>query len=303
MPIRTLIADRQIQLTASQSRAAQYIMDHYDEAIFLTASKLARQVGVSEATIVRLAQVLGFDGYPKMQRMLREKLQDRLTTVTRLEETVRNVRSEGDVLTKVMQEDIRNLSRTLQEISLDTFRQAVADMQSAKRIYVVGMRGAHAPALVLSLYLRFLKKQATAVIPGYGDVWNTLHGMGSEDLVIGISFPRYTKLTIDVLEYAHEQGARVGAITDSPFSPLARNADWVLPVHSRLDSFIESFTAAMSLVNALLTALSVQDPEETMKALKERETLWQQKEIYVIPYADHRNRNHERKPRRGKPRL
>jgi DNA-binding MurR/RpiR family transcriptional regulator len=278
-------------------------MDHYDEAIFLTASKLARQVGVSEATIVRLAQVLGFDGYPKMQRMLREKLQDRLTTVTRLEETVRNVRSEGDVLTKVMQEDIRNLSRTLQEISLDTFRQAVADMQSAKRIYVVGMRGAHAPALVLSLYLRFLKKQATAVIPGYGDVWNTLHGMGSEDLVIGISFPRYTKLTIDVLEYAHEQGARVGAITDSPFSPLARNADWVLPVHSRLDSFIESFTAAMSLVNALLTALSVQDPEETMKALKERETLWQQKEIYVIPYADHRNRNHERKPRRGKPRL
>ncbi len=303
MPIPTLIADKQIQLTASQSRAAQYIMDHYDEAIFLTASKLARQVGVSEATIVRLAQVLGFDGYPEMQRMLREKLQDRLTTVTRLEETVRNVRSDGDVLTKVMQEDIRNLSRTLQEISLDTFHQAVADMQSAKRIYVVGMRGAHAPALVLSLYLRFLKKQATAVIPGYGDVWNTLHGMGSEDLVIGISFPRYTKLTIDVLEYAHEQGARVGAITDSPFSPLARNADWVLPVHSRLDSFIESFTAAMSLVNALLTALSVQDPEETMKALKERETLWQQKEIYVIPYADHRNRNNERRPKRGKPNL
>jgi DNA-binding MurR/RpiR family transcriptional regulator len=303
MPIPTLIADKQIQLTASQSRAAQYIMDHYDEAIFLTASKLARQVGVSEATIVRLAQVLGFDGYPEMQRMLREKLQDRLTTVTRLEETVRNVRSDGDVLTKVMQEDIRNLSRTLQEISLDTFHQAVADMQSAKRTYVVGMRGAHAPALVLSLYLRFLKKQATAVIPGYGDVWNTLHGMGSEDLVIGISFPRYTKLTIDVLEYAHEQGARVGAITDSPFSPLARNADWVLPVHSRLDSFIESFTAAMSLVNALLTALSVQDPEETMKALKERETLWQQKEIYVIPYADHRNRNNERRPKRGKPNL
>ena len=303
MPIPTLIADKQIQLTASQSRAAQYIMDHYDEAIFLTASKLARQVGVSEATIVRLAQILGFDGYPEMQRMLRENLQNRLTTVTRLEVTVRNVRNDGDVLTKVMQEDIRNLSRTLQEISLDTFHQAVADMQSARRIYVVGMRGAHAPALVLSLYLRFLKKQATAVIPGYGDVWNTLHGMGSEDLVIGISFPRYTKLTIDVLEYAHEQGARVGAITDSPFSPLARNADWVLSVHSRLDSFIESFTAAMSLVNALLTALSVQDPEETMKALKERESLWQQKEIYVIPYADHRNRNNERRPKRGKPPL
>ncbi|MDI6726033.1 MAG: MurR/RpiR family transcriptional regulator [Smithellaceae bacterium] len=303
MTIPTLVADKQIQLTSSQSRVAHYIMDNYDEAIFLTAAKLAKQVGVSEATIVRLAQVLGFTGYPEMQRMLRENLQERLTTVTRLEKSVRNVRNDGDVLTKVMQEDIRNLSQTLQEISLDTFRQAVGDIQSARKIYVVGMRGAHAPALVLSLYLHFLKKNATAVIPGYGDVWNYLHGMGREDLVIGISFPRYTKLTVDVLEYAHEQGARVGAITDSSFSPLARHADWVLPVHSRLDSFIESFTAAMSLVNALLTALSVRDPEETMKALKEREALWQQKEIYLIPYADHRNQNNERRPRRRKARL
>lgn len=140
MPIPTLIADKQIQMTSSQSRAAQYITDHYDEAIFMTASKLARQVGVSEATIVRLAQVLGFDGYPAMQRMLREKLQERLTTVTRLEKSVQNVRNDGDVLTKVMQEDIRNLSQTLQEISLDTFHKAVVDMKSAKMIYVVGMR-------------------------------------------------------------------------------------------------------------------------------------------------------------------
>jgi len=228
--------------------------------------------------------------------------ENRLTTVSRLEKTVKNARTDGDILTKIMQEDIRNLSQTLQDISLDTFHRAVMDMKNASRIYVVGLRGAHAPALVLALYLRFLKKQASPVIPGYGDVWNTLHGMGSEDLVIGISFPRYTKLTIDVLEYAHEQGAKVGVITDSMISPLARHADWVLPVHSRLDSFIESFTAAMSLVNALLTALSVQDPEETMKALKERETLWQQKEIYVIPYADHRNRNNSQGPRRGKQR-
>jgi DNA-binding MurR/RpiR family transcriptional regulator len=299
MPIPTLIADKKIHLASSQNRAAQYITDHYDEAIFLTASKLAKQVGVSEATIVRLAQALGFSGYPEMQRMLREKFQERLTTVTRLKETVRNARGDGDVLTKVMQQDIRNLSRTLQEISMDVFKQAIVDMNKARRIYVVGMRGAHAPALVLSLYLCFLKKQSFAVIPGYGDVWNSLHGMGKEDLVIGISFPRYTRLTIDVLEYAHEQGARIGAITDSSFSPLARNADWVLPVHSQLDSFIESFTAAMSLVNALLTALSVQDPEETMKALKERESFWQKKEIYAIPYADYRNRNNERRPRRG----
>jgi len=250
MPINTLLADNRIQLTEAQERAAQYIMDHYEESIFLTASKLAQKAGVSEATVVRLSQVLGFDGYPKLQQMLRTKLQDRLTTVTRLEQTVKNIRTDGDILTKIMQEDIRNLSETLRDISLDTFHQAVTDMKNARRIFVVGLRGAHAPALVLALYLRFLGKRASPVIPGYGDVWNTLHGMCADDLTIGISFPRYTKLTIDVLEYAKENGTRVGAITDSLVSPLARNADWVLPVHSRLDSFIESFTAAMSLVNA-----------------------------------------------------
>ena len=296
MPIPALIASKRLQLTASQSRAAQYIMDHYEESIFLTASKLAGKVGVSEATIVRLAQVLGFDGYPKLQQMLRTKFQDRLTTVTRLEQTVKHTRTDGDILTKIMQEDIRNLSETLRDISLETFHQAVTDMKNAKRIFVVGLRGAHAPALVLALYLRFLGKQASPVIPGYGDVWNTLHGMCTDDLTIGISFPRYTKLTIDVLEYAKENGARVGAITDSFVSPLARNADWVLTVHSRLDSFIESFTAAMSMVNALLTELSVQNPEETMKALKDRELLWQKKEIYVLPYADYKNGRKKRKP-------
>lgn len=296
MQINTLLSDNRIRLTEAQKRAVQYIMDHYEESIFLTASKLAKKAGVSEATIVRLAQVLGFDGYPKLQQMLRKNLQSRLTTVTRLEQTVKNIRTDGDILTRIIQEDIRNLSETLRDISLETFHQAVTDMKNARRIYVVGLRGAHAPALVLALYLRFLEKQATPVIPGYGDVWNTLHGMCSEDLVIGISFPRYTRLTIEILEYAKGNGARVGAITDSIVSPLARNADWVLPVHSRLDSFIESFTAAMSLVNALLTELSVQNPEETMKALKERESLWQRKEIYVLPYADYKKGRKKNKP-------
>ncbi|MCE5280484.1 MAG: MurR/RpiR family transcriptional regulator [Deltaproteobacteria bacterium] len=289
MPIQTILSEKRIHLTDAQRRAAQYIMDHYEEAIFLTASKLAQKAGVSEATVVRLAQVLGFDGYPKLQQMLRKNLQSRLTTVTRLEQTVQHVRSDGDILTKVMQEDIRNLSETLQDISLETFHRAVADMTRARRIYVVGLRGAHAPALVLALYLRYLEKQASPVIPGYGDIWNTLHGLDSVDLVIGISLPRYTRLTIEILEYAKAKGARVGAITDSLVSPLARKADWVLPVHSKLDSFIESFTAAMSLVNALLTAMSIQNPEETMKALKEREVLWQRKGIYVLPYANYRN--------------
>jgi len=259
----------------------QYIMDHYEEAIFLTASQLAHRVGVSEATVVRLAQALGFDGYPGMQQKFRESIQNRLSTVTRLEHTVDQVRQMGDVVVKVLQEDIQNLSHTLRDLPVEVFEQAVADMMAAKRVLVVGLRGAHAPALTLATYLRFLGKQAQLLAPGHGELWDILQGLGKTDLVVGISFPRYTRVTLEIVEYARKKRARVGAITDSPLSPLARHAHWVLTAQCQLDSFIESFTAATSLVNALLTAMSIQDPKKTLRILRQREALWEEKGVYT----------------------
>jgi len=267
-----------------------YIIEHYEEAIFLTASQLAENVGVSEATVVRLAQALGFDGYPGMQRKFRQGLQDRLSTVTRLEHTVDHVRQTGDIVVKVLQEDIHNLSQTLRNLSLDIFERAVADLSSAKRIFVVGLRGAHAPALTLSTYLRFLGKQAHLLVPGHGEMWDILQGLGRSDLVVGISFPRYTQVTLEVLEHARKKRARVGAITDSPLSPLARHAHWVLTAHCQLDSFIESFTAATSLVNALLTAMSIQSPGKTLRILREREALWEEKGVYTSNPRDRKSK-------------
>jgi DNA-binding MurR/RpiR family transcriptional regulator len=266
----------------------QYIVDNYEEAIFLTASQLAQSVGVSEATVVRLAQALGFDGYPGMQSKFREGLQNRLSTVTRLEHTVDHVRQVGDVVVKVLQEDIRNLSKTLRNLPIEVFEQAVTDIEKAKRIFVVGLRGAHAPALTLATYLRFLGKQAQLLVPGHGELWDILQGLEKTDLVIGISLPRYTSITVEVLEHARRQRGRVGAITDSPLSPLARHAHWVLTAECQLDSFIESFTAATSLVNALLTAMSIQKPGKTLRILREREALWEEKGVYV---SSSRNRN------------
>ena len=281
MPFQELLVDNRVRLTPSQRRIMQYIVDNYEEAIFLTASQLAQSVGVSEATVVRLAQALGFDGYPGMQKKFRQGLRDRLSTVTRLEHTVDHVQQMGDVVVKVLQEDIQNLSQTLRDLPLEIFERAVADMQSAKRILVVGLRGAHAPALTLSTYLRFLGKQAQLLVPGHGVLWDTLQGLGKSDLVVGISFPRYTTLTLEVLEHARKKRARVGAITDTPLSPLARHAHWVLTAHCQLDSFIESFTAATSLVNALLTAMSIQSPGKTLRILREREALWEEKGVYT----------------------
>ena len=281
MPFQALLVDNRAHLTPAQRRIIQYIIEHYEEAIFLTASQLAENVGVSEATVVRLAQALGFDGYPGMQRKFRQGLQDRLSTVTRLEHTVDHTRKTGDVVVKVLQEDIHNLSQTLRNLSLDIFERAVADLQSAKRIFVVGLRGAHAPALTLATYLRFLGKQAYLLAPGHGEMWDILQGLVRSDLVVGISFPRYTQITLEVLQHARKKRARVGAITDSPLSPLASHAHWVLTATCQLDSYIESFTAATSLINALLTAMSIREPEKTLRILRQREALWEEKGVYL----------------------
>ena len=294
MPFQELLVDNKIHLTPAQRRIMQYIVDHYDEAIFLTASQLAGKAGVSEATVVRLAQALGFDGYPGMQRKFRQGLQDRLSTVTRLEHTVDHVGKTGDVVVKVLQEDIHNLSQTLKNISLDIFERAVADLQSAKRIYVVGLRGAHAPALTLATYLRFLGKEAHLLVPGHGEMWDIVQGLGRSDLVVGISFPRYTQVTLEVLQHARKKRARVGAITDSPLSPLARHAHWVLTATCRLDSYIESFTAATSLINALLTAMSIREPEKTLRILRQREALWEEKEVYLSTSGDRSQKTDDR---------
>ena len=280
MPFNSLLSEKTARLTGAQQRALKYITENYEDAVFLTASSLSRRIGVSEATIVRLAQALGFHGFRGMQKMLRKNFQNRLSTDARLEQTVKHAKTDEDILVKVVQEDILNLSQTLESLSIETFHQAVTEMATARKIFVVGLKGSHSIAILLARYLGFLREGICLLKPGYGDIWESIHEVGKEDLVVGISFPRYTRLTVEALVYANAQGAKVGAITDSLFSPLADHAHWVLPVRHQLDSFIESYTAVMSLVNALLTALSIRNPRETLKALKKRESLWKEKGIY-----------------------
>lgn len=290
MPFEALLSEKKPLLTKVQERALNYIMENYEDIIFLTASRLARRAGVSEATIVRLAQALGFNGYPGMQRMFRDEFHERLSTVTRLEETVRHVRDEGDVLVKIFQEDLQNLSQTLRDLSVETFRRAVGEIVASRRIYLIGLHQAHAPALVLANYLSHIREGVRLLESGYGDIWDGLYGIGKEDLIIGISISRYTRLTMETIAHAGDQGAKVGVITDTLLSPLTRYAHWVLPVKCRLDSYICSFTAAMSLVNALLTAVSVQNPAQTLNALKDREALWTEKQIYAVPLSTNNER-------------
>jgi DNA-binding MurR/RpiR family transcriptional regulator len=279
-PFNKLLKEKSVFLTPSQRKLMEYILSHDDESIFLNIKDLAKKVDVSEATVVRLSKALGFKGFPEFQRELRLLFKNRLTTTSRLQKTVKKVTDEGDVLIKVLQTDIDNISETLRQTPVQEFRQFIKSIDLAERVIIVGLRSAYSLAIFLGIALEFLQKNTGVVQPGIGDMWDRLMGLKKGDLVIGISFPRYTKQTVEVLRFAKERGVKTLAITDSLVSPLAQYADHVLTAPYKMDSFIESFTAPLSLINAIVTGLGVYRKKSTMKSLEELEEVWESQKIY-----------------------
>jgi len=280
LSLNNLLKEKNVFLTPSQRKLMQYILSHDDESIFLNVEDLAKKVDVSEATVVRLSKALGFKGFPEFQRELRLLFKNKLTTTSRLQKTVKKVTSVGDVLVKVLQTDIHNIEETLKQIPAMEFKKFVKAIDSAQRIIIVGLRSAYSLAIFLGIALEFLQKNVWVIQPGIGDMWDRLLGLEKGDLVIGISFPRYTKQTVEVLRFAKERGNKTMAITDSLISPLAQYADHVLTARYQMDSFVESFTAPLSLINAIVTALGVCSKKSTMKSLKGLEDVWERQQIY-----------------------
>lgn len=278
--LHSLLKEKTPQLTRSQRKLMDYILSHEDETVFLNVGDLAERVHVSEATVVRLSKTLGFKGFPEFQRELRLLFRNKLTTTSRLQKTVKKVTSEGDVLMKVLQTDVHNIEETLKQVPLQEFRQFVRSIDSAERIIIVGLRGAYSLAIFMGIALEFLQKNVWVIQPGIGDMWDRLLGLKKGDVVIGISFPRYTKQTVEVLRFAKERGNNTLAITDSLISPLAQYADHVLTARYQMDSFVESFTAPLSLINAIVTTLGIFSQNTTMKSLKELEEVWKEKQVY-----------------------
>jgi DNA-binding MurR/RpiR family transcriptional regulator len=275
-----LLNEKAESLTPSQKKLLNYILSNDEEAVFLTIQGLSKRVSVSVATVVRLAKALGYAGFPQFQQELRLLFRDKLTTVSRIQKAAQKEMSEENVLVKVFQQDIENITETMKQVSVDDFRRFVKALNSAKRVVIIGLRSAHSLAVLMGVALEFLQRDVWVVTPGIGNMWDRLLGLRKDDVVVGICFPRYTKETVEVLRYAQQKGIKTLAITDSPISPLARYAECVLPARCKLDSFIESFTAALSLINAIVTALGLYRKEETMSSLKQLEEFWKRQGIY-----------------------
>ena len=269
------------QFSKGQRRIADFITQHYDEAAFMTAAHLGEVVGVSESTVVRFATELGFEGYPGLQKALQELIRSKLTIVQRLDVT-RARMAEGDVLKTVAAADAHNIRRTLEEVDAAVFNEAVERIVAARNVYIFGAGSCKHLAGFLTHYLQMLLggQVRRIAVASQAEIFEEMLDLSEEDVVIGISFPRYSKKSVQTLHYAHSKGAGVIALTDSALSPIAPFAAALLTAHSDMASVVDSLVAPLSVINALIVAVSLRTMDRTRPKLEELERLWHNYGVY-----------------------
>ncbi len=263
-----------------KKRIGQFILENYDKAAFMTAAKLGDTVNISESTVVRFAADLGYDGYPAMQKALQEMIRSKLTSVQRIE--VSNDRlGDQDILATVVQSDIEKLRISLDGIDRDEFSRVVDAIVNAKNIYILGVRSAAALSDFLTFYFNMIFSNVRQVKTTLAsEMFEQLLRVGPEDVVIGISFPRYSTRTVRGMEFARDQGATVIAITDSELSPLCDTAALRLLAKSDMASFVDSLVAPLSIINALIVAVGRKRAAEVTETFERLESIWDEYQVY-----------------------
>ena len=263
-----------------QRAIASYILGHFEKAAYLTAARLGSLVGVSESTVVRFAIELGFSGYPEFQGALQKLVRNRLTSFQRIEVT-NSLIGEGDVLDKVLLSDIDKIRATMEEIDHATFDCAVNEIADAKTVYIIGVRSSSALAGFLNYSLRMIFDHVKFVQTTSGsEMFEQIMSIGEGDVMIAISFPRYSTRIINAVEYARSRGAGVVALTDSDHSPIAAYATRLLIAHSDMASFVDSLVAPLSIINALVVAVARKKQDEVSERLRILEEVWDRYDVY-----------------------
>ncbi len=275
-----ILKSKESTFSKGQRRIAQYILESYDKAAFMTANVLGKTVGISESTVVRFAVELGYDGYPSMQKALQELVVNRLTAAQRIEVT--NDRIGGqDILATVLQSDMEKLRQTGETVDKDAFEAAVKSILDAERVYIIGVRSAAPLANFLGYYLNYMFQNVHILTTsGASEMFEQIVGVNSKDAVIAFSFPRYSATTLKTAQYCHSTGATVIGVTDSQLSSLAQCSDHVLVAKSDMVSLVDSLVAPLSVVNALIVAIAARKEKELSKTFQELEHVWAEYNVY-----------------------
>lgn len=269
-----------LKLSKGHKKLVEYIAENYDKAAFMTASKLGETVGLSESTVVRFANIAGFKGYPELQNELQRMVKSKLTSVQRMEVSDSLVADENAVI-KLMNADIGLIRDTIETVSQDGFNRAVGAINSAKRIYILGVRSSGALASFMYFYLNPVFENVVLVeTASEGEIFEQMFRIGKDDICVALSFPRYSNRTINALRFVRDRGAKIIAITDSDESPIAKLADILLVAKSSIVSVADSLVAPLSLINALVASVTFSRREEAYNNFNELERIWDEYQVY-----------------------
>lgn len=274
------INEKYKSMSKGQKLLASYITDNYDKAVFLTAARLGEVVGVSESTVVRFATNLGYKGYPEFQKALEELVRNKLNSIQRMEVTYGRI-SQSQILETVLQSDTENLKSTLESIDQNAFELAVDTILNAKNIYVIGIRSCAPLASFLAFYLNLMFDKVHLLhTSSSSELFEQMVRIGNEDVIIGISFPRYSMRTLKALEFANNRNAKVITLTDSIHSPMNLYSSCNLIARSDMASIVDSLVAPLSVINALVVALCMRKQREVTATLEDLEKIWDEYQVY-----------------------
>lgn len=274
------INDKYNSLSKGQKLLANYILNNYDKAVYLTAARMGKIVGVSESTVVRFATILGYDGYPKLQRALEEMAKNKLNSVQRMEVTLDRI-NKDNILKSVLHSDAEKIRLTAEEIDEEAFKNAIEMLLHAKKIYIIGIRSSAPLASFLSYYLGLIFDHVVMIQSNStSELFEQLYRISEEDVLVGISFPRYSRSTLKAMEFASNRNAKLISITDSYASPMTKYCDCNLLARCDMASIADSIVAPLSIINAIIVGVCQQKQEEVVSTFASLEEIWNEYQVY-----------------------
>ncbi len=275
------IENKMSKMSKGHKRIALYLLEHSEKVMYVTAAKLGDLVGVSESTVVRFASEIGFDGYPKLQQALAEFVRAKLTARQRMEvASDRIITGNKHILKAVMQSDDERIHNTMLQMDEKVFDCVVDEIIKAEKIYIVGRGSSSILANFLAYYLNFMMDGVKNINAVTSEVFEQIYNVNEKDVFIGLGFPRYSKVTVKAMAYAKNQRASVIAITDSLNAPLTKFSNYTLLAKSEMISFVDSLVAPMSVLNALLIAVSIKKKDTLLHSFEKLEKIWDEFEVY-----------------------
>ena len=275
------INEKYPRMSKSQRAIAAFIEEHYDQAVFMTAAKIGQALGISESTVVRFAASLGYSGYPEFQKELEEWVKDKINSVQKMGVKYAG-RTQSEILNSVLSSDIEKIQDTLLTLDPVAFDMAVSIILEAKNVYIIGLRSCEPLADFLHFYLNMIRGNVNLIkTTSVTEIFEQMIRIGDRDVIIGISFPRYSMRTLKAMEFANDRNAKVITITDSVHSPMNLYSSCNLCARSDMVSIVDSLVAPLSVINALVVALCMRSPDRAKESLQLLEDAWNNYQVYL----------------------